>query len=82
MGVLAEKGEEFMVELVAPCNTLVCNVLQICGWAGVAMDGLHGSHTAPELWDVWSVHTNAVALNLDTYSHTATPWICSLKRTD
>lgn len=52
VGVLAEKGAEFVVELVAPRNTLACNMLQICGWAGKAMDGLHGSHTGPEPWDV------------------------------
>lgn len=56
VGVLAEEGGELVVELVAPCNTLACNVLQSCGWAGEAMDGLHGSHTDPEPWDVGGLY--------------------------
>lgn len=71
VGVLAEEGGEWVVELVAPCNTLACNMLQICGWAGEAMDGLHGSHTDPELWDVHALYR--LMLGLDMCSHTAAP---------
>lgn len=56
MGVLDEEGGELVVKLVAPCNTLACNVLQSCSWAGEAMDGLHGSHTDPEPWDVGGLY--------------------------
>lgn len=38
VGVLAEKGAEFLVELGAPYNALACNVLQICSWAGEGME--------------------------------------------
>lgn len=35
VGVLAEKGTEFQVELVGSSNALACNMLQICAWAGM-----------------------------------------------
>lgn len=76
VGVLAEKGAEFLVELVAPYNALACNVLQICAWAGKGMKWTlwfryRSWAMGGGVW--WSVQTNGVALGLDVHSHTAAP---------
>lgn len=82
MGVLAEKEVEFMVGLVAPCNTLAS---ECCRWVfGQARPWMDFTvHTQILNHGMqWPVQTNAVALGLDMHSHSAAPSICPLKSTD
>lgn len=81
VGVLAVMGGELVVDLVAPCNIVACNVLQSCGWGGTAVDGLMVHVQILSRGLCWALQTDAAALGLHMHSHTAAPQICPLKST-